>query len=58
LLFERFTQLWVKLEREGFRARLEYAIRERPVPDVTTSPSQDGDGGVPEGPVSSPPATA
>jgi CHAD domain-containing protein len=58
LLFERFTELWVKLEREGFRARLEYAIGERPVSDMTTSPSQDGDGGVPASPVSSPPATA
>jgi CHAD domain len=30
LLFERFVALWKKLEREGFRSRLEYAIRERP----------------------------
>jgi CHAD domain len=30
LLFERFVERWKKLEREGFRARLEYAIGERP----------------------------
>ena len=30
LLFERFLELWRELEREGFRARLEYAIGERP----------------------------
>jgi hypothetical protein len=32
LLFERFLQLWRELEREGFRARLEYAAGERPGP--------------------------
>jgi hypothetical protein len=30
LLFERFVERWRELEREGFRARLEYAIGERP----------------------------
>jgi CHAD domain len=30
LLFGRFLELWVGLERDGFRARLEYATRERP----------------------------
>ena len=30
LLFERFLEMWRELEREGFRARLEYAISERP----------------------------
>ena len=30
LLFERFTDRWVELERQGFRARLEYAVAERP----------------------------
>jgi hypothetical protein len=30
LLFERFVASWKELEREGFRPRLEYAIRERP----------------------------
>ena len=32
LLYERFTTFWRDLEREGFRARLEYAIAERPEP--------------------------
>ena len=30
LLFERFRDLWRELERQGFRARLQYAISERP----------------------------
>jgi hypothetical protein len=30
LLHARFLELWVKLEREGFAARLRYAITERP----------------------------
>ena len=29
-LFHDYTDLWRKLSREGFRARLEYAIAERP----------------------------
>ncbi len=29
LLFESFLGLWVELEREGFRSRLEYALGER-----------------------------
>jgi hypothetical protein len=29
LLFGRFLELWVGLERDGYRARLEYAARER-----------------------------
>jgi CHAD domain-containing protein len=29
-LYARFLELWTELEREGFRARLEYAIAERP----------------------------
>ena len=33
-LFERFLALWTDLEREGFRARLEYAIAERPGGEV------------------------
>jgi hypothetical protein len=40
LLFERFLELWTKLERDGFRARLEYAAGERP--EHVTPPSQDG----------------
>jgi hypothetical protein len=31
-LFHEFLELWTDLEREGFRARLEYAIAERPAP--------------------------
>ncbi|HVP03114.1 MAG TPA: CHAD domain-containing protein [Solirubrobacteraceae bacterium] len=31
LLFERFTTYWRGLERDGFRARLEYAVTERPL---------------------------
>jgi hypothetical protein len=42
LLFERFLELWRDLEREGFRARLEYAISERPEPPTPLSPSDNG----------------
>lgn len=31
LLFARFLELWLDLEREGFQARLSFAIGERPV---------------------------
>jgi hypothetical protein len=34
LLHARFLELWHELEREGFRARLEYAITERPEPQA------------------------
>ena len=30
LLFGRFLELWDELERKGFRARLEFAVAERP----------------------------
>jgi hypothetical protein len=30
LLFDRFLALWADYERKGFRARLEYAVSERP----------------------------
>jgi CHAD domain-containing protein len=43
LLFERFLEMWRELEREGFRARLEYAITERPDPPTSFSPSDNGD---------------
>ena len=43
LLFERFLELWRDLEREGFRARLLYAISERPEPPAPLSPSDNGD---------------
>jgi hypothetical protein len=37
LLFERFLELWTRLERDGFRARLLYAAGERPEPITTAS---------------------
>jgi CHAD domain-containing protein len=38
-LFERFRAFFTELERAGFRARLEYAIRERPAgTTVATAP--------------------
>jgi len=44
LLFERFLELWRSLERDGFRARLQYAIAERPIPIAPTSPEGNGYG--------------
>ena len=41
LLFARFVAYWDGLQREGFRARLEFAAGERPHLTVT---SQDGNG--------------
>ncbi len=40
LLFERFLAFWDTLQREGFRARLEFAAAERP-----SAPSHDDDAG-------------
>ncbi|MCU0258546.1 MAG: CHAD domain-containing protein [Solirubrobacteraceae bacterium] len=62
LLFDRFTELWRELEREGFRARLEYAIAERPAPppapEVPVAPAPPAEpprptmaAGAPEAPV-------
>jgi hypothetical protein len=42
LLFERFLELWRSLERDGFRARLEYAIAERPIPVMPPAPDGNG----------------
>jgi CHAD domain len=42
LLFERFLEMWRELEREAFRARLEYAITERPDPPAPLSQSDNG----------------
>ncbi|MCZ4492679.1 MAG: hypothetical protein JWP53_1610 [Conexibacter sp.] len=47
LLFERFLESWKDLERQGFRARLEYALTERPDAitedgKTITPPSHDG----------------
>jgi hypothetical protein len=45
LLFERFTALWKKLERDGFRARLEFAVAECPAPpSPETAPGFSDDG--------------
>jgi hypothetical protein len=58
LLFEHFLELWTDLERAGFRARLEYAVGERPAepapaapdsptpaaPDAPARPAGDGAG--------------
>jgi hypothetical protein len=52
LLFERFLELWQSLERDGFRARLEYAISERPAP--VTAPSPEDNGAAPIAPIASP----
>jgi hypothetical protein len=43
LLFERFLEMWREMEREGFRARLGYAITERPEAPTPLSPSDNGD---------------
>jgi hypothetical protein len=53
LLFERFLELWRSLERDGFRARLQYAIAERPIPAVTPV-SPEGNGAAPSPVVPSP----
>ena len=45
LLFGRFLELWVGLERDGFRARLEYAARERPTAFTDRSPAGEGGAG-------------
>jgi hypothetical protein len=45
LLFGRFLELWVGLERDGFRARLEYAARERPAAFTDRSPDGNGRAG-------------
>jgi hypothetical protein len=44
LLFERFLALWGELERDGFPARLRYAIRERPARFTSPSPVDNRDG--------------
>jgi hypothetical protein len=55
LLFERFLEFWRSLERDGFRARLQYAIAERPIP--ITPPSLEGNGAAPSAAVASQPDT-
>ncbi len=48
LLFTRFLELWQALGREGFRARLEFAVGERPPapeePGAAPTGSPDGNG--------------
>lgn len=39
VLFAAFRRRWIELEREGFRARLEYAIAERPEPEAPAEPA-------------------
>lgn len=51
LLFERFLEFWRSLERDGFRARLQYAIAERPIP--IPPPSPEGNGSAPSPTVAS-----
>lgn len=47
LLFDRFVVFWESLQREGFRARLEYAAAERPpAPEPPPAASPDGNGAV------------
>jgi hypothetical protein len=53
LLFERFIALWRELEREGFAARLRFAIAERP--RLITPCSPDGNRMDGAAPVGSPP---
>jgi hypothetical protein len=58
LLFERFLEMWTRLERDGFRARLEYAATERPGgSESVTAPSQDGNAAGTPAAVQSPAAT-
>ncbi len=37
-LFAEFRELWTDLRREGFRARLEFAITERPLGTTVGTP--------------------
>jgi hypothetical protein len=54
LLFARFLDRWDKLERKGFRERLEAAIRHpAPESDLITSRSHDGNGAGPSEPLTS-----
>jgi CHAD domain-containing protein len=51
-LFSKFVDMWAELQREGFRARLEYAASERPEPDFAPLAPRLPAGGtpVPDGP--------
>jgi CHAD domain len=39
LLFDRFLALWTDLQRAGFRARLDYAVGERPPAPAVAAPA-------------------
>jgi len=55
LLFDRFLEMWRSLERDGFRARLMYAISERPAaPPPPAAPSPEGNGAAPPASLASP----
>ena len=56
LLFERFLEMWRSLERDGFRARLLYAISERPALPAPPppAPSPEGNGAAPPASLASP----
>jgi len=41
LLYDRFLELWLTLSREGFRARLEFALTERPQPPAPEEPEPE-----------------
>lgn len=44
VLFARFERFWIELEREGFAARLEFAIGERPARETDGDSSASGRG--------------
>lgn len=50
LLFDRFVVFWEALQREGFRARLEYAAAERASPDGEVELEDAGVGSVAQTP--------
>jgi hypothetical protein len=45
LLFQRFLELWLDLQRSGLRPRLEYALAERPQAPGTTTAGSPADNG-------------
>jgi hypothetical protein len=45
LLFERFLESWLQLQRSGFRPRLEYALAERPEPPAAGTRRSPADNG-------------
>lgn len=51
VLFARFVALWQSLEREGFAARLRYAVGERPAAEAVEPATPGTANGAGEGPV-------